>query len=50
MNAMQSGMTSGSVILVRSLTDGEVVDVARVRGEIQDLRRGHLRRGHPRRA
>ena len=44
MNAMQIGMTSGSVILMRSLTDSEVVDVARVREEIQDLRRGHPRR------
>ena len=40
MNAMQSGLTSGSVILMRSLTDGEVVNADTLCQELHDLQPG----------
>ena len=35
---MQSEVTSGSVFIVRPVVDNEVVSVATVRGELQELR------------
>ena len=38
LNSMQIELTSGSVVVVRPVVDNEIVSVAKVRGELQDLR------------
>ena len=42
MGALQSGLISGSVIIVRQLTAAERTNVTHVDQELQALRREHL--------